>query len=461
MPATTPLTYPASETTFTKIAWRLLPLLFVCYIVAFLDRVNVGFAKLQMAGTFGWSDATYGFGAGIFFIGYFMFEVPANLLLERVGARRWIARIMITWAIVSGGFAFLDVIPWGPLPALFGVERTAFSFYALRFLLGVAEAGFFPGMILYLTFWFPMARRARTVSLFMTAIAVANVVGGPLSGWIMETFDGRSGWAGWRWLFVLECLPSIVMGFVVLARLPNGPQDATWLSDEEKRAVAQALEIDRAATAQAAAVRSTVASAFRDWRVYALAIICFCGAVPLYGVNFWMPTIIQEFGIPKGDYLRVGLLSAIPWGCAGIAMVLVGYSSDRSGERRWHVAGSLVSSATGMFLLAALEHQQLWSLIGLSLVASGVLAQMGCFWSLPTIFLRGSAAAAGIAFINSIGNLGGHFGPDLIGRLRAATGGNTGAFLTVGAIATAGALLTVIVAPSSRGGSTRSRGQSR
>lgn len=446
------LSYPASAQTFDKVAWRLLPLLFVCYIVAFLDRVNVGFAKLQMAGAFNWSDATYGFGAGIFFIGYFMFEVPANLLLERVGARRWIARIMITWALVSGGFAFLDVIPWGPLPALFGVDRTAFSFYALRFLLGVAEAGFFPGIILYLTFWFPTARRAQTVSIFMTAIAVANVVGGPLSGWIMEHFDGRSGWAGWQWLFVLECLPSLIMGVVVLMKLPNGPHDASWLSEEEKRAIATALELDRTARAEMTATRHTVRDTFRDWRVFALAVVCFCGAVPLYGVNFWMPTIIQEFGIPKGDYLRVGLLSAIPWGCAGVAMVLIGRSSDRRNERRWHVAGTLICSATGMFLLAALEHQQVASMIGLTLVAAGVLGQMGCFWSLPTLFLRGSAAAAGIAFINSIGNLGGHFGPDLIGRLRAATGGNTGAFVTVGAIALTGALLTIIVAPSSRGG---------
>ncbi|MBY0491760.1 MAG: MFS transporter [Gemmatimonadaceae bacterium] len=441
------LSYPATAQTFDKVAWRLLPLLFVCYIVAFLDRVNVGFAKLQMAGAFQWSDATYGFGAGIFFIGYFMFEVPANLLLERVGARRWIARIMITWAMVSGGFAFLDVIPWGPLPALFGVERTAFSFYALRFLLGVAEAGFFPGIILYLTFWFPMARRAQTVSIFMTAIAVANVVGGPLSGWIMEHFDGRAGWGGWQWLFVLECLPSLIMGVVVFFRLPNGPQDARWLTDEEKRAIQVALELDRTARAETTTTRHTVRDTFRDWRVFVLAVVCFCGAVPLYGVNFWMPTIIQEFGIPKGDYLRVGLLSAIPWGCAGVAMVLIGKSSDRRNERRWHVAGTLICSATGMFLLAALKHQQVASMIGLTLVAIGVLGQMGCFWSLPTLFLRGSAAAAGIAFINSIGNLGGHFGPDLIGRLREATGGNTGAFLTVGAIAVVGAILTVIVAP--------------
>lgn len=444
------LSYPATEQTFDKVAARLLPLLFICYIVAFLDRVNVGFAKLQMAGAFNWSDATYGFGAGIFFIGYFMFEVPANLLLERVGARRWIARIMITWAMVSGAFAFLDVIPWGPLPGWFGVERTAFSFYALRFLLGVAEAGFFPGIILYLTFWFPRARRAQTISLFMSAVALANVLGGPLSGWIMQHFDGHSGWAGWRWLFVLECLPSLLMGFVVFFMLPNGPDDAPWLSADERRSIHTALELDRSAASDTSTTRHSVGGTFSDWRVWGLAIVCFCNAVPLYAVNFWMPTIIQEFGIPKGDFLRVGLLSAIPWGCAGIAMVLIAKSSDRRNERRWHAALTLICSASGLFLLAALEHQQIASMIGLTMVSIGVLGHMGSFWSLPSTVLRGSAAAAGIAFINSIGNLGGHFGPDLIGRLRVATGGNTGAFITLGVIAVVGAVLIVIVAPSSR-----------
>jgi MFS family permease len=225
---------PDEAATFRRIGWRLLPLLFTCYIVAYLDRVNVGFAKLQMVGELGWSDAVYGFGAGIFFLGYFLFEVPSNLLLMRVGARRWIARIMITWALVSASFAFVDAIPWGPLPALFGVTPDVFGFYTLRLLLGMAEAGFFPGIVLYLTYWFPADRRGRAYAKFMTAVAVANVLGAPLSGFIMDAFEGVNGWAGWRWLFVLESAPSLVMGIAVLLWLPDGPAQARWLGEAER-----------------------------------------------------------------------------------------------------------------------------------------------------------------------------------------------------------------------------------
>lgn len=231
----------AAESGFAIAARRLLPLLFVSYIVAFLDRVNVGFAKLQMASDLGYSDAVYGFGAGIFFLGYFLFEVPSNLLLEKFGARRWIARIMFTWAIVSGAFAFVDRIPWGPLPALFGVAPLEFGFYALRFLLGIAEAGFFPGIILYLTYWFPAAKRARTVALFMTAVAAANVVGAPVSGAIMQYADGMGGLSGWRWLFVLEAIPSMVAGIAIWFLLPDRPAQAAWLTPEQRRAITAQL----------------------------------------------------------------------------------------------------------------------------------------------------------------------------------------------------------------------------
>ena len=227
----------AAESGFAIAARRLLPLLFASYIVAFLDRVNVGFAKLQMSSALGFSDVVYGFGAGIFFLGYFLFEVPSNLLLEKVGARRWIARIMCTWAVVSGAFAFVDRIPWGPLPALFGVAPLEFGFYALRFLLGVAEAGFFPGIILYLTYWFPAARRARTVALFMTAIAAANVIGAPVSGAIMQYADGMGGWDGWRWLFVLEAIPSMIAGIAIWFLLPDRPAQASWLTPDQRQAI--------------------------------------------------------------------------------------------------------------------------------------------------------------------------------------------------------------------------------
>lgn len=440
---------PDESATFRRIGRRLLPLLFTCYIVAFLDRVNVGFAKLQMVTELGWSDAVYGFGAGVFFIGYFLFEVPSNLLLERVGARRWIARIMITWALVSASFAFVDVLPWGPLPALVGVTSDVFGFYALRFLLGVAEAGFFPGIVLYLTYWFPAERRARAYAQLMTAVAVANVLGAPLSGYIMDAFEGVNGWAGWRWLFVLESVPSAVLGVVVLFLLPDGPVQATWLSHDERQLVLHRLAADaRHATTPSHGLRAVhggLRSAFLNTQVWALAFVYFTMAVALYGVNFWMPTIIQELGLARTAYLQIGLLSMIPWGVAGVTMLWWGHHSDATRERRWHVTGALACTAAGLALLAVTGTHVAGSLIALSLVAAGVLSSMSTFWSVPTAFLRGTAAAAGIAWINSIGNLGGHFGPDLIGRVRTATGSSAAAFLALAALAVTGAVVTAIV----------------
>lgn len=438
------LSTSTDSATFRKISWRLLPLLFACYIVAFLDRVNVGFAKLQMVSELGWSDAVYGFGAGIFFFGYFLFEVPSNLLLERVGARRWIARIMITWALVSSAFAFVDTMPWGPLPAFFGVTPNVFGFYTLRLLLGMAEAGFFPGIVLYLTYWFPADRRARAFARFMMAIAVANVLGAPLSGYIMQVFEGVNGWSGWRWLFVLESAPSFMMGMVVLLALPDGPRQATWLTHDEQQLVLRRLsdETERAPVPAQGALRT----AFGSVRVWALAYVYFTTAVALYGVNFWMPTIIQELGLGKTAYLEIGLLSMIPWGIAGVAMLWWGNHSDRTGERRWHVTASLVCTSAGLAMLAVTGTHVASSLVALSLVAAGVLSGMSTFWSIPTTFLRGTAAAAGIAWINSIGNLGGHFGPDLIGRVRTATGSSAAAFLTLAALGVSGALVVAFVA---------------
>ena len=433
---------------FAKASARLLPLLFACYIIAYLDRVNVGFAKLQMAEALKFSDAVYGFGAGIFFIGYFLFEVPSNLILERVGARVWIARIMITWAIVSGAFAFVNVIPWGPLPALFGIPQTQFSFYALRFLLGIAEAGFFPGIILYLTYWFPAKRRARTVALFMTAVAIANAVGGPISGAIMQYFDGAGGWPGWRWLFVTEALPSLVAGIAVLLWLPNGPAQTRWLTSDERDAILHNVSADnltRANSTVASHSANSARAALVNARVWALAFVYLAGTFALYAVNFWMPTIVQELGIPRTDYLRVGLVTMIPWGLAGMAMVYVAAHSDKTGERRWHVAGSLLVTGAGLLLLAAVGHAAVLSIVALSCVTCGVLSFLATFWAVPTGFLRQSAAAAGIAWINSIGNLGGQLGPDLIGRVRAATGGNAGAFVVLAVFTILGAGVLLIV----------------
>jgi MFS family permease len=441
--------------TFRLVARRLLPLLFGCYIAAYLDRVNVGFAKLQMAADLGYSDAVYGFGAGIFFIGYFLFEVPSNLILERVGARRWIARIMVSWGTVSGAFAVVERIPWGPLPALVGLAPEVFSFYALRLLLGIAEAGFFPGIILYLTYWFPRRRLGATVAWFMTAIAVANVVGAPLSGALMEGFDGTGGWAGWRWLFLLEALPAVLMGLVVLWWLPDGPRSAQWLTSEQRAHVAarvgeQATPAPSDVTTKAATTRA----AFADGRVWALCVSYLSAALALYGVNFWMPTIIQELGVRRDAYLTVGLVTTIPWGLGGVAMVVTGRHSDLTGERRWHVAGSLLVCAAGLALLSVVGHAPVPSMLALSIITCGVLSAIATFWSVPASFLQASAAAAGIAWINSVGNLGGHFGPDLIGRIRTASGSSSAAFLALAGMTVLGAVMVLVASRSPSGPAT-------
>jgi MFS family permease len=434
------------KATYDKVAWRLVPFLFLCYIVAFLDRVNVGFAKLQMAGELKFSDTVYGFGAGIFFIGYFIFEVPSNVILERVGARLWIARIMITWGIISSAFMFAGDIHWGSIATMFNCTDPEFSFYFLRFWLGVAEAGFFPGIILYLTYWFPSSRRAKVVAMFMTAIAISNAIGSPVSGAIMQYADGLNGWRGWQWLFLLEGIPSVIMGVLVFVLLDNGPKAAKWLTDQEKSMVAQRLEEDDTGKHELGRRHSFV-DAFKDGRVWALALVYFCGVVCFYAVNFWMPTIVQEVGIAKTDYLKVGLLSMIPWGLAAVAMVYWADHSDRTGERRWHAAGGLLLGIVGMLILAMIgKGSVVVSLFALSLVTVGILSWVATFWSLPTAFLSGTAAAAGIAWINSVGNLGGHFGPDLIGRIRTATGGSTeAAFYTLSAIALLGVLIILFL----------------
>jgi len=432
------------KATFDKVAWRLIPFLFICYIVAFLDRVNVGFAKLQMAPDLQFSDAVYGFGAGVFFIGYFIFEVPSNVILERVGARVWIARIMITWGIISSAFMFTDQIHWGSIAGWFNLNDAEFTFYFLRFMLGVAEAGFFPGIILYLTYWFPGPRRAKMVAMFMTAIAISNVVGSPISGAIMQYMDGANGWRGWQWLFLLEGIPSVIIGVLVFVLLPNGPKSAPWLTDQEKDLVVHLVaEDDRAK--RDLGQRHSFIDAFKDGRVWALALVYFCGVVGFYAVNFWMPTIIQELGIDKSDFLKVGLLSMIPWGVAAVAMVVWGAHSDRTGERRWHAASGLLVAMVGLLALTVVGHAPIPSIIALTLVTAGILSWVATFWSLPTAFLSSTAAAAGIAWINSVGNLGGHFGPDLIGRIRTATGQTEAAFYALAGVALLGALIIILM----------------
>jgi MFS family permease len=433
------------QATFARISWRIIPLLFAGYVAAFLDRVNVGFAKLQMAGDLNFSDAVYGFGAGIFFIGYFVFEVPSNLVLNKVGARIWMSRIMFTWGLVSAAFVFVGEMRWGPIAAAFGCSDAQFTFYLLRFLLGAAEAGFFPGVILYLTFWFPADRRARMVALFMSGIGVANLIGSPISGAVLQFADGAFALRGWQWLFLLEAIPSIVLGAMFLLLLPDGPRKARWLTDEERAVVLEGLARDEAAKLRSAP-RHAAAAVFADARIWGYATVYFCGLVCFYAVNFWMPTIVQGMGIATHDYLRVGLVSMIPWGAMIVAQIAWAQHSDRTGERRWHAILGLLVSLGGLLLLAAANHSPTLSLIALTLITIGNGCWVVTFWSMPTSILGGTAAAAGIAWINSVGNLGGQLGPDMIGRVRTANGGdNTAAFLVLAGFALAGIVIMLML----------------
>ena len=406
---------------YAKLAWRLLPLLFAGYIVAYLDRVNVGFAKLQMASDLGLSDTVFGLGSGIFFIGYFLFEVPSNLILHRVGARLWIARIMLTWGIVSAAMIAVS----GPV-----------SFYAVRFLLGAAEAGFFPGIVLYLTYWFPARRRAAMMTLFMAAVPLSGVVGGPLSGWIMQALPGTLGFSGWQWMFIGEALPSIAVGVFVILFLDDRIADARWLSETEK-----AWLTARIAEEEQAKPQPNLRALFAQPRLWLMALIYFCLVMGLYGVGFWLPTLIHASGI-KGT-LEIGLLSAIPYVAATLVMIPVGKSAEKSGERRWHVAVPAFAGALGLVLSTFYAASPWPALAALTLATAGIVTSLPLFWSLPTAILGGAAAAAGIAFINSLGNLAGFVSPYLVGWLQEATQSTSYGMLALAFSLLLGGLLTL------------------
>ena len=389
----------AADAVYRKVAWRLIPLLFLCYIAAYLDRVNVGFAKLQMQQALQFSDSVYGFGAGIFFIGYFIFEIPSNVMLHKVGAGRWIARIMVTWAVLSAATMFVN---------------SALSFYIVRFLLGVAEAGFFPGIILYLTYWFPAARRGRATSLFLTAIAVAGIVGGPASGWILHSLDGAFGWKGWQWVFLLEAIPSLVLGVLAWFWLEDRVKNAQWLTPQERELIARDIAAEESHKAD-----GSLASVLSNGKVWLLAFVYFAIVSGLYGVSFWLPTIIKAMGVT--DPLRVGFISVIPWAFGIVAMYFVAHSADSRREYRWHTAVSCVAGAAGLLVSVAFHADVMLSMAGLTLCTMGIMSALPIFWSNPTAILGGTAAAMGIAFINSVGNLAGFAIPWIIGLIKDAT----------------------------------------
>ncbi|HKR45693.1 MAG TPA: MFS transporter [Paraburkholderia sp.] len=386
----------AEELLYRKVLKRILPLLLLCYVVAYLDRVNVGFAKLQMLDSLGLSDSIYAVGASIFFWGYFLFEMPSNLLLHRYGARFWIARIMVTWGIVSSSLAFI-----APLASFFHVQ-TSTMFYILRFLLGVCEAGFFPGIILYLNYWFPARRQSVAMSGFLIAIPVSLTLGGIISGWLMENTHGLFGLGGWQWMLLLEGIPSILVAFVVLLRMGDGIQSAKWLSAAEKAVLQKNLEQESAKKTHSAA------AALKSPRVWLLTFILLTFNTGFYGLAFWLPSIIKASGV-KSTF-NIGLLTAIPYLSAVVAMLWNASHSRKTGERRLHAAIPACIGGIGLILSALFAHNVTLSIVFLTIATCAILGLMPIYWTFPGQILSGTAAAAGIALINSVGNLSGFTG---------------------------------------------------
>jgi D-galactonate transporter len=406
--------------TITRVTARLLPLLILAYFVAYLDRVNVSFAAIRMNSDLGLSAAAYGFGAGIFFVTYVIFEVPSNVILEKVGARRWIARIMLTWGILSGAMAFVT---------------GEYSFYVIRALLGAAEAGFFPGIIFYLSLWFPAAYRARIGSYFMVAIPLSTVIGAPLSGFILG-LDGMAGLKGWQWLFIIEAAPALILAVVVFFYLTDRPADARWLTAEQRNWLQGRMDAER--QAEAGRHQHSVVEALRNPKVLALGLVCFGAVVTNYGVSFFLPQIVQGFGLST---IGVGFVSALPYLVGAIGMVVWGRLSDATGERKYHTAAA-IAVACGSLALSTLVTDSTYKMALISIAGFGMFAYLAPFWSIPSTFLRGPALAAGVAAINSIANIAGFAGPYIVGYIRNVTGSFEGGLLGVSAL---GALAMILI----------------
>jgi D-galactonate transporter len=414
--------------TYRKVTWRLMPFLFLCYILAYIDRVNVGFAKLQMQQDLPMSDAVYGAGAGILFVGYFFFEVPSNMLMQRLGARRLLGPIMIIWGMVCACMMFV---------------RSELSFYVLRFLLGAVESGFFPGVILYLTFWYTTKHRVRMVAAFMSAIPLSGIVAGPISGWILQALNGTAHLSGWQWLFLLTGVPSSIMGLVTLYFLTDTPAQAKWLTEEEKRLVLGRLQDEEAAKKQAGAGQHRLVDAFRSVDVWLMCLIYFGLTAGNYGIGFWLPQVIKET-ISK-DPVTIGWLYALPWVFTVAAMFVVGHHSDKTGERRWHLTLCSVASAAAFVVSAIPGIPGAAGLAALTVATAGILCGFTLFWAIPTALLSGTAAAAGIAWINSVGNLAGYFGPYAVGAIRDRTHSMTPALAVLAGAQLGAAVITLVV----------------
>jgi D-galactonate transporter len=422
-PGVAPEDEPIALRAYSKVFWRLMPFLMLCYVASYLDRVNIGFAKLQMSQELGFSETVFGLGSGIFFLGYFLFEVPSNIALHKVGARGWIARIMITWGLLSGAFVFVKSVP---------------AFYGLRFVLGLAEAGFYPGVILYLTYWFPAHYRGRAIALLMSAIPISSILGNPISGWIMDAMHHVGGLSGWKWMFLIEAAPAVLVGIACLFYLDNSIAAARWLDPDEKRVLAGAIAHDT--KSQVSGSHDTWA-ALRDPRVWMMALIYFCVVMGQYGMNFWMPTLIKSAGVVGNT--NIGLVSAIPYLVTLVLMNVLGRSADRHRERRWHLVIPALIGAVGFVVTPNAPNVGV-AVCALSLAAAGAIACAPLLWSLPTAFLAGAGAAAGIALINSVGNLAGFVAPFLIGYVKDQTGDAAiGLYIIAGGLVL-GAVLTLL-----------------
>ncbi|MFD9813515.1 MFS transporter [Streptomyces sp. NPDC059080] len=407
----------ARDVLYRRVGWRILPLLVLCYTFAFLDRVNIGFAKLAMQQDIGISESVYGLAAGIFFLGYVIFEVPSNLLLSKIGTRKTLCRILLLWGLTAAAMMFVS-------------DPT--SFYVLRFLLGVFEAGFAPGIIFYLTYWYPPARMAAPLGLLLLPGPIGSMIGGPVSSWLITHFEGTAGLHGWQWMFLLEGLPCLVLALAVWRRLADSPEQATWLSAEEKELLRRDLVVDGDQG------KHDFRKVLRDPRVYALALGLFCLISGLYAVSFWLPTILKENGLT--DIGSIGLYSALPYAFAIVLMVVLGRRSDRTGERRLHSSITALISAVALAVAAFTASSFVVSLIAIIVATACMWASYSVFWALPSTYLRGTAAAGGIALINSIGLLGGFISPTLIGFVKDATGSTEVGLLSVVALLLVGSL---------------------
>ncbi|MYM80988.1 MFS transporter [Duganella sp. FT50W] len=412
---------------YKKASWHLIPFIFVCYLFNYLDRVNVGFAKLEMLDALKLSNTVYGLGAGIFFIGYVLSGVPSNLILHKIGARRWISVMMIAWGGLSACMLFVT---------------TPTSFYVLRFFTGVAEAGFFPGMVLYFTHWFPTQKRGNVMALFMSAIPISGLIGGPLSGWMLSHFSaGQGGMMGWQWLFLLQGLPTVLLGVGVYFYLNDGIAEAKWLSAEEKSAMQAALLADEQQRAAVSTTGDSFGAVLRNGSVWMLGVIYFCIQMGVYAINFWLPSIIKSLGFESA--VTVGWLSAVPYLLAAVFMVWAGRSADQHHERRLHVSLPMVMGLIGLLMAANFSSNALIVMVGLSMATMGALAALSQFWSLPAAFLGSAAAAAGLALINSLGQIAGFVSPFLVGWIKDATNSTDAALYILSSVLLLGAILVL------------------